>query len=684
MSLDMLPIIRRFIDQPQRRNSIAIFLVLLGVMSSPALAAPAVGRIPVAEEIASKAYRNEAVEALVLLDDAMEQRSETGVLHRLDVAAYNKLMGERQFRLDRLKALVKADLVDPDLEFLQDYSVLPVLHVRMTSGRALDKLLRHGKVLSIDKNARNELFLGQSLPLIEQPAAWDGGNGYGGAGASIAVLDTGADYTRTAFGSCTAPGIPDATCKVVYAKDFAASDNAFDDNGHGTNVAGIVLGVAPAAKIAALDVFRTDGYAYTSDIIAAIDWCVANKATYKIAAINMSLGGGRYYSPVSPTDSWGNSIQKAVDAGIVVAAASGNNAYTNSMSLPAAYTNVVSVGAVYDANLGSIRWSVCSDSSTLADKVTCFSNSAAFLSMLAPGASIKAADITMSGTSQASPHVAGAAAVLRSAFPGESVQQSVARLQEGPFITDSRNGVITPRLDLVAALGVVTEPPLPTSQTLQLSSATYSVSEGVTSLSIPVTRAGGTTGTVSVQYATADGTAQSGSDYTAKSGTLSFAAGVSTQNIVITISNDTFFESDESFTVTLVNPVGASLGAVSSATATIVDDDKNVEFESVALSVNEGGDSVTLWVKRLGATSSNASVKYSTANGTARSKSDYTAKSGTLSWAAGDAASKSIVIRIVNDSVKESSETFKVNLSSAVGATLGANKTAVVTIADND
>lgn len=680
MSLNMRLLIRRCMDQPHRRNSMAIFLLLLGVMSSPALAAPVIGNIPVSEEIAAKAYSHEAVEALVLLDDTMEQRLETGILHRLGVAEYNNLMRKRQLRLKSLKAQVKADLFDPDLEILQDYSVLPVLHVRIASGRMLDKLIQHGKILSIDKNARNELFLGQSLPLIGQPAVWDEGYGYGGAGTSIAVLDTGVDYTRTAFGSCTAPGVPSDTCKVVYVKDFAVSDNALDDNGHGTNVAGIVLGVASAAKIAALDVFRTDGYAYISDIIAAIDWCVANKATYKIAAINMSLGGGRYYSQVAPTDSWGESIQRAVDAGIVVAAASGNNAYTNSMSLPAAYDNVVSVGAVYDANLGSVSWSVCSDSSTLADKVTCFSNSAPFLSMLAPGAIIKAADITMAGTSQATPHVAGAAAVLRSAFPAESVQQSVARLKNGPFMTDSRNGVITPRLDLVAAL----ELPLSTPQTLQVSSANYSVSEGVTSLTIPVTRAGGTEGTVSVQYSTADGTAKSGSDYAAKNGILSFAAGVSTQNIVIAISEDTFFEDDEFFTVTIANPVGASLGDISSTTVTIVDDDKNVEFESVNLPVNEGDGSVTLWVKRLGTTNTNASVKYATANGTARAKSDYTAKSGTLSWAAGDAASKSIVIPILNDSIKEKSETFKVNLSSAVGVTLGVNKTAVVTIADND
>jgi len=100
----------------------------------------------------------------------------------------------------------------------------------------------------------------------------------------------------------------------------------------------------------------------------------------------------------------------------------------------------------------------------LADKVTCFSDSASFLTMLAPGSQIMAAGISMNGTSQAAPHVAGAVAVLRAAFPGESLDQTVTRLTNGVMVTDSRNNIVKPRLSLPMALGVAT-------------SCTYSISE---------------------------------------------------------------------------------------------------------------------------------------------------------------------------------------------------------------
>ncbi len=96
-----------------------------------------------------------------------------------------------------------------------------------------------------------------------------------GAGTSVAVLDTGVDYTLAAFGTCTAPGAPAGTCKVAYAQDFAPDDSILDDvDGHGTNVSGIVVGVAPDTKILGLDVFSTDGSAYYSDILSALDWVI--------------------------------------------------------------------------------------------------------------------------------------------------------------------------------------------------------------------------------------------------------------------------------------------------------------------------------------------------------------------------------------------------------------------------
>ena len=204
--------------------------------------------------------------------------------------------------------------------------------------------------------------------------------------------------------------------------------------------------------MAALDVFG-QGRPGTADIIAAINWCIANKATYNVVALNMSLGSGRYYSPV--TSASGGAMWTAMNGaravGITFAVASGNNAYLDSIAYPAAIDQAVSVGAVYDSSIGTYSSVTCTDTTTAADKVTCFSNSANFLTVLAPGAMITAAGITMPGTSQASPHVAGAAAVLRSAFPAETVEATIQRLTNGVPVTDARNGITTPRLDIKTA-----------------------------------------------------------------------------------------------------------------------------------------------------------------------------------------------------------------------------------------
>jgi hypothetical protein len=330
----------------------------------------------------------------------------------------------------------------------RDWEHLPLVQVRASSLDAALAMLDRDEVAAAYDIERYELTDAESFPLIDQPAAAAAGKT--GAGTSVAVLDTGADYTRADFGSCTAPGVP-ATCRVAYAADFATNDNSRDDNGHGTNVAGIVAGVAPGAKILALDVFNGSS-AWSSDIISAINWSIANKQAYNIAALNLSLGGGSSTSPCS-NDAIGVALGAARTAGIAPVVASGNDGYTNAISAPGCAPAAISVGAVYDSNVGGLRYGNCSDPTTAADQITCFSNSASFLTVLAPGALISAAGYTMAGTSQATPHVAGAMAVLRAAFPTETVDQLVGRLTgTGKKIRDPRNGVQTPRIDVFAAL----------------------------------------------------------------------------------------------------------------------------------------------------------------------------------------------------------------------------------------
>jgi subtilisin family serine protease len=382
------------------------------------------------------------------------------------------------------------------------YQNLPAMKVRVDSPEALMALASDSAVSRVVRNEAHSIIdvASPALSLIQQPKA--ASDGKLGAGATVAVLDTGTNYKTAPFNCATAGA---ANCPIVYAADFAPEDNNVDDNGHGTNVSGIVLSVAPSAKIVALDVFR-GASGWTTDIMAAIDWCIANKAKYNIVAINMSLGSGSFGSACAQ-DALAVSVASARAAGILSAIASGNAGTTSTISSPACAPDAVSVGAVHASNLGGLNWGSCGDSTTAADKVACFSNSSAQLTMLAPGVQIRAAGITMSGTSQATPHVAGAIAVLRSAFPAETPTAIVTRLTSyGVPVKDPRNGLTKPRLDLWASLSGASGTPAPgTSPTPQPSpepgpTGTITLNKGVLfSKSNTVTAALATTSGVATQ-----------------------------------------------------------------------------------------------------------------------------------------------------------------------------------------
>jgi YD repeat-containing protein len=237
----------------------------------------------------------------------------------------------------------------------------------------------------------------------------------------------------------------------------------------------------------------------------------------------------------------------------------------------------------------------------------------------------------------------------------------------------------------------ITDNDVAPSGTIQFSAATYSVGEAGPTVTITATRASGSNGVVGVTYATSNGTATSGSDYTATTNTLSWANGdTANKTFTVTILEDGTVEGNETVNLALSLPTGgATLGSQTTAVLTITDNDAApagaLQFSTSSYSVGEAGPTATITATRTSGSNGAVGVTYATSNGTATSGSDFTTTTSTLSWANGDTANKTFTVSILEDGSVEGSETVNLALSAPTGgATLGSPSTAVLTITDND
>ncbi len=222
---------------------------------------------------------------------------------------------------------------------------------------------------------------------VKAPDAWSSGQG---AGVKVAVIDTGIDCTH-----------PDLQCDFSQGVNLLDQGSTpMDDNEHGTHVSGTiagrgngskgVLGVAPKATLIAVKVLDADGAGSLSDIIKGIDWAT----TAGVDVINMSLGGP------SGSTALQRAVSKALSAGVVVVCAAGNSGPNpDTVGFPGGYPGVIAVAA--------------SDNN---DKVASFSSRGDAVAFIAPGVNITSTVpgggyTKLSGTSMASPHVAGLAAL---------------------------------------------------------------------------------------------------------------------------------------------------------------------------------------------------------------------------------------------------------------------------------
>ena len=222
---------------------------------------------------------------------------------------------------------------------------------------------------------------------------------------------------------------------------------------------------------------------------------------------------------------------------------------------------------------------------------------------------------------------------------------------------------------------------------LSFSSAAYSIDEDQGAATVSVMRSGSSNGAAAVDYATSDGNATAGSDYTSVSGTLNWADGDSSgKSFTIPIINDSQQESDETIHLALSNASGALMIAITNAVLTINANDNPglVSFGSATYSIDEDQGTMAITVARTGGSSGAASVDYATSDGGAAAGSDYTAVSGTLNWADGDSSVKSFAVPIIDDIDDENDETIHLTLSNASGAALGAIANAVLTINASD
>ena len=219
-----------------------------------------------------------------------------------------------------------------------------------------------------------------------------------------------------------------------------------------------------------------------------------------------------------------------------------------------------------------------------------------------------------------------------------------------------------------------------------LSAAAASVAEGSGTARVRVQMSRATDDDVSFDWATADNaptaSAEADKDYTSADGTATIAAGQLSTLIDIPITQDLIYETDETFTVTLSNPVDASLGSDPSATVTILDDDRRPSLSVRDASADEESGPLRFAVERTGASAVAVSANWATADGTAASPADFTAADGTVTIAPGETTA-TISVTLAPDSVDESDEDLQVTLSSPAESTL-LRGTATGTILDND
>ena len=440
--------------RPTKEVVILIIILLIGgyfLVTQGGITGALVGasEVPVDSAVLQELEENGQAEVIVVLRERItaNPKEEQQVIAAAQKQVLNSMALEDQ------KGLLGIE--QQEFELVHQYTTINAFSGSITKD-GLDKLREDYRVVGIKADKPVVLFLDNSVPLVNarQLHNLPLNQTITGTGQTVCIVDTGIDYSHSAFGGCTYQQFLAGGCRVVGGYNVADNtSDPLDLNGHGTHIAGIVAsndtiykGVAPDANLAAVKVFPGSSSGTTEAVvIAGIDWCITHAVNLSISVISLSLGDGSLNNASCDSSSLGIAVNQAVDAGLLVSVASGNNGYSTGISSPACASKVVSVG-----------------STTVSDVIPAYSNSGAILDVLAPGSAIKSASaagnfVPRTGTSMAAPHVSGAMVLIKQYFSqfynySLSSAEVELRLKKGVNITDARNSLVFPRLDLYLAI----------------------------------------------------------------------------------------------------------------------------------------------------------------------------------------------------------------------------------------
>jgi subtilisin family serine protease len=310
-----------------------------------------------------------------------------------------------------------------DLAVSYTYSLLPAMALLASADR-IARLAQDPDIERIWLDLPVHTWLDTSVPLLGVPKAW--ATGLRGKGMTIAVVDTGADVTH-----------PDLAGRVIATMDFTGQGFS-DGHGHGTHVCGIAAGsgaasggkytgVAPEASLMVAKVLKADGAGFTSDVMAGLEWAVDQRAH----VINLSLGSS---GPADGTDALSAACDAAWGRGVVVCVAAGNDGPgSGTVGSPGSAHKVITVGATddVDAIAGFSSRGPTQDGRQKPD-ICCpgVGIAAPRAAGTAMGSAVDDRYTRASGTSMATPHASGAAALILQANPAFTPDQVKGRLME--------------------------------------------------------------------------------------------------------------------------------------------------------------------------------------------------------------------------------------------------------------